>query len=231
MQLYGLAQQRHMLASMGIDVWIPRDLSNIQDVETSLYRDVVSADLPAIAPISVQPSAEVIQKQTESSTPIPATIRRDPIVAEPRVASAEAVSPEVVEVPTSPPAPVEAVLECPAFELQAVVLPHCILIIEGGQLTQAEQQLWLNIQAAQASQQFLLKWPFALAQFQDGRGVAAYVQGFLAAIQQEQSIIALGALPVQLDAAVVEFYSLQEMLEQPLLKRQLWQHMQGKVPH
>lgn len=231
MQLYGLAQQRHMLASMGIDVWIPRDLSNIQDVETSLYRDVVGADLPVIAPINLQPSVEPVQAPTVVSTHTATSVLRDHSVAEPQGAPTLAPSPEVVEAPPSHPAPAEAPVEFAAFELQAVLLPHCILILDAEQLTQAEQQLWVNIQAAQTSQQFLLKWPFALAQFQDGRGVAAYVQGFLASIHQEQTIIALGALPVPLDAAVVKFYSLQDMLEQPLLKRQLWQHMQGKPQH
>ncbi|MDV4313715.1 hypothetical protein MY149_12680 [Acinetobacter indicus] len=67
-----------------------------------------------------------------------------------------------------------------------------------------------------------------MPELQDGRAVSVYVQGFLDAIALEKKIIVLGQLPhVQLTQATA-LPALAEMLEQPLLKKQLWQAMQDK---
>lgn len=231
MQLYGLAQQRHMLASMGIDIWIPREISDVHTVESSLYRDiaVAVADLPMAAPISFSSSQVTVTSDEQVAHAIAVEQPNQGVSEHSAVAKVKVPAVQVDAVTTATASTVVENIVFPAFELQAAVLPNCILLIESSQLTLEQQKLWVNIQAAQTSHAHLLKWPFALEQFQDGRGVMAYVQGFLAAIQQEQRIIALGELPTQFDIAIVQLPSLQEMLDQPLLKRQLWQHMLGQT--
>lgn len=221
MELYALAQQRQMLACMGIDLWVAKDVSDLQTVDNVLYRDstivtgsllpVVSEESPAASTV-LDPALEDVETQANLVEPQPKVV-------------AKAVDHLQVSADVTPAAEVEIA----AFELQAVVLPNCILILQATDLTVEQQQLWSNIQAAQIGRSYHLKWPFALAQFQDGRGVSAYIQGFLAALQQEHRLISLGALPVLFDGHILQLSNLQEMLDQPLLKRQLWQHMQEKA--
>ena len=64
--------------------------------------------------------------------------------------------------------------------------------------------------------------------FQDSRGVDSYVQGFLDAISADKNIILIGQLPYLADPKSINLASLQEMLDQPLLKKRLWQFMQKK---
>jgi hypothetical protein len=68
-----------------------------------------------------------------------------------------------------------------------------------------------------------------MLQLQDGRGAAMYIQGFVDALRQERKVISLGQLPYLNNTEMFELASLQEMIEQPLLKRRLWQFMQNKL--
>ncbi len=75
---------------------------------------------------------------------------------------------------------------------------------------------------------FALQWPFGLVNLQDGRGAASYVQGFIDAISLDKNVICLGDIPHLEHAKVYPLASLQQMIEQPLLKKRLWQFMQNK---
>jgi len=63
----------------------------------------------------------------------------------------------------------------------------------------------------------------------DGRGASSYVSGFLDAISTEKNILCLGQIPHLTSSAHIQLASLQEMVEQPLLKKRLWQFMQNKI--
>lgn len=239
MELYGLAQRRHMLASMGIDLWVTREALTTAVAEVSLYRDVAVNHVTVSAPVVFEQSEAVIQPLDLAIEQTDCTVK-DAVIAPHNLVSpfsskesAEDVQQEVSNSTTAAHAEsttaIEPAVQFPSFELQAAVLPHCILLLQSDQLTSQQQQLWANIQAAQSGQLHVLKWPFALAHFQDGRGVEAYLHGFLTLIHQEQVLIAVGELPLQPKLAFVQLPGLQQMLEQPLLKRQLWQAMQGKL--
>ena len=64
--------------------------------------------------------------------------------------------------------------------------------------------------------------------FQDSRGVDSYVQGFLDAISADKNIILLGQFSYFNHSKIIHLAGLQEMLDQPLLKKRLWQFMQKK---
>ena len=115
-----------------------------------------------------------------------------------------------------------------AFQLQAVALEHCALVIEATQLSLEQQQLWQNIVQALPAQKYVLNWPFPLLNLQDGRGVQSYIQGFFDGLSQGKTVIALGSIPNANGIKVTQAASLQEMLDQPLLKKALWHMMRAK---
>jgi hypothetical protein len=112
--------------------------------------------------------------------------------------------------------------------LQAVALEHCALVIEATQLSLEQQQLWQNIVQALPAQKYVLNWPFPLLNFQDGRGVQSYIQGFIDGLGQGKTVITLGSIPNANGIKVTQAASLQEMLDQPLLKKALWHMMRAK---
>ncbi|TCM60495.1 hypothetical protein EC844_13222 [Acinetobacter calcoaceticus] len=114
------------------------------------------------------------------------------------------------------------------FELQAYVFDQCVVVLESSSLTPDQAVLWGNIQAAKHGQYYELNWPFPLPEFQDGRGAMQYIQGFLDGLAQERSIVSLGELPHAAHPRLIVLASLQQMLEQPILKRRLWQFMQNR---
>ncbi len=121
---------------------------------------------------------------------------------------------------------VEPALQIASFEIQAYQIEHCVIFVDATQLNDDQKTLWGNIQRAAFGQYFELKWPFPMLQFQDGRGVSMYIQGFIDGLRQERKIISLGQLTHLNQSDVVQLASLQEMIEQPILKRRLWQFMQ-----
>ncbi len=66
-----------------------------------------------------------------------------------------------------------------AFQLQAIALEHCALVIEATQLELGAATAVANIVQALPAQKYALNWPFPLLNFQDGRGVQSYIQGFI----------------------------------------------------
>ena len=112
--------------------------------------------------------------------------------------------------------------------MQAVALEHCALVIEATQLSVEQQQLWQNIVQALPAQKYALNWPFPLLNFQDGRGVQSYIQGFIDGLSQGKTVITLGSIPNANGIKVTQAASLQEMLDQPLLKKALWHMMRAK---
>lgn len=222
MDVHALAQQRQMLAYMGIDLWVAKDQSHLKTVENVLYRDSVVDQHHSSIAINLPNLQQVVEYRDLNAKHVinePEKIVPSPnVVKEKLETSFESEQVLVIE---------DEQLVVEAFELQAVVFAQHILVLDSTQLTAEQQTLLSNIQASQSGQSYQLKWPFALVHLQDGRGVSAYVAGFLAALQQEQSIVALGQLPITLSKQLLIMPSLQEMLDEPLLKRKLWHVMQG----
>lgn len=215
-----IGHQREILASLGIDVWIPRDAASQNLPASSLWRDQAPAEL-----------------LTEIVMPAPVAVTAPQDLAlqlkQPVAAPLEYPLENLVETPVELVAPaalveVQPALQIAAFHLQAIATEQYAILLDATGINEPQQQLWRNIQRAAQAEFFELNWPFALPDLQDGRAVSVYVQGFLDAIALEKKIIVLGQLPhVQL-TRVVSLPALAEMLEQPLLKKQLWQAMQDK---
>ncbi|MFC6166288.1 hypothetical protein [Acinetobacter terrestris] len=212
-----IGHQRDILATLGIDIWVPKDAACQNMPSSSIWRDqaapeylseiVVAKAQPLIVP---EPKAEPL-KTLDQPEPLPTPT---PVVKE---VQAEIV-PQVVE---ERPA-----LHIAAFQLQAFGLPHCVIVTDATELSAEQQQLWNNIQQALQAEYYELQWPFPLINFQDGRGAESYVQGFIDAISADKNIILLGQFSYFNHSKIIHLAGLQEMLDQPLLKKRLWQFMQ-----
>lgn len=208
-----IGHQRDILATLGIDLWIPRG-DACQQHQPSIWRDQTAAEF----------HSDIVLPQS----PLPETSAQE-VLAKPVMVEAKTAQLPVLEAPAqvSPVQEQREILHIPAFSLQALSLAHSVIVTDATAMTEATQQLWANIQRAVQAEFFELNWPFPWLSLQDGRGVEAYIQGFLDRMGLEKHIIFLGGVPYTSHSSRVQLASLQEMLEQPLLKQRLWQLMQN----
>lgn len=208
-----IGHQRNVLSTLGIELWIPRESLSQKCESNRIWRDQVAAEIidiqHSLAPEPIlQPSIALPQ-----ATLVQPTVEQLPIIA-----------------PVQDVAVVREMLEVAAFSLQSLTLEHCVLLIDATHLNLEQQTLWANIQRAVPAEFNELQWPFAWEKVQDGRGVASYIAGFIDASGQDKNIICLGEIAYMQHPKVTQLASLQQMLEQPLLKKRLWQFMQNR-PH
>jgi hypothetical protein len=213
-----IGQQRNVLATLGIDVWIPREVVCQKNTAPSLWRDQVVEEVQQ-APVLAFETAPVAQD-------IQVTPQTAPVTEIERPQQAKVVAEAVVKEAVVEKEQIVITAQIPAFELQMYVLDNCAILLESSQLNDAQRQLWQNIQKARLGQYAELKWPFPLAAFQESRGLSSYIQGFLDATATSKKILCLGQLDFIQHSNILHLASLEEMLAQPLLKRRLWQLMQ-----
>lgn len=214
-----IGQQRNRLAALGIDVWIPREVVCQKNTAPSLWRDQLIDD--------VSKSTERTFEVAPILEDIPATSAQTPPIAEIEVSQqTKVVTEPIVKAALDEKEQIVITAQVQSFELQMYVLENCAILLETSQLSDAQSQLWQNIQKARLGQYAELKWPFPLAAFQESRGLSSYIQGFLDATATQKKILCLGQLDFIQHANILYLASLEEMLAQPLLKRRLWQLMQ-----
>ena len=207
-----IGHQREVLAQLGIDIWIPCDVVCQETDRTLLWRDQTISEIITQIPV-VQTS--VTAKTVDT---LQKTIINKPEIEQP-VVEVRSVIEEIVEERPR--------LEIEPFSLQALVLSHLVIIIDSTEVNAEQQQLWGNIQRAIHSEFYELNWPFALENMNDAHGVGNYIQGFVDAISIDKKVISLGKLPHYLSHDIMSLASLQDMLEEPLLKRRLWNFIQN----
>ena len=212
-----IGHQRDIMATLGIDIWIPRD-AVCEHNQSYLWRD--SAQQENVSEIILPNTpAKVEPVVTPAKTPVQPQIKT---VFEKNIPAVDVVVPA-----TSSELP--SVLQIGAFSIEAICLTHCVLLMDATTVTADQQLLWKNIQRAVQAEFHSLQWPFSWLNMQDGRGASSYVSGFLDAISTEKNILCLGQIPHLTSSAHIQLASLQEMVEQPLLKKRLWQFMQNKI--
>lgn len=209
-----MGHQRDIMAALGIDLWIPKDALCLQH-QPAIWRDQAPAEI----------ISEIILPQTPDVF--------DSVARQLDVEPAEKInSPEILEQPIVAPVvvqePIIPALQIPAFSIEAIILPKSVLLIDATAVTADQQHLWRNIQRAVTAEFYQLQWPFAWQNMQDGRGAAFYVQGFADALSTDKNVLCLGEVP-HLQSSFIRLASLQEMIDQPLLKKRLWQFMQNKI--
>ena len=226
--------QRSILATMGIELWIPKVDVQTRHYENALYRDIAQVErdiavVPELNTHSTQSDAKLENQNVQPSQiekahqPEVSLLKRNPETQQ----TEEISAPEQIQQQTN--FIVEPALPIAPFEIQAYCIESCVIFVDCTQISADQLTLWGNIQQALVGQFYDLKWPFPMVQLQDGRGAAMYIQGFVDALRQERKVISLGQLPYLNNTEMFELASLQEMIEQPLLKRRLWQFMQNKL--
>lgn len=214
-----IGHQRDILASLGIDIWVSRTAVSQYLPQSSVWRDQAAPELQSEI---IVPTVTVVSEQNVK-----------PIPSEQRDVSAKnaTISPEVdttKQVEAERVVEVRSMLHIEAFSIEAIQLVDCLILCDSTALSQEQQQLWRNIQFALQAQYHALQWPFALEILQDGIGVENYVQGFVDALCADKHVISLGKIPHFNSEQCQTLADLQEMLDQPLLKKQLWNAIQVK---
>ena len=225
--------QRSIMAAMGIDLWVPKVNVQTRQYQSALYRDVVRAEAEITAPIEfsnpsihstiVNTDQNIADKSQNSNKLLQSEVSL--LKRNNETQKTEEISkPEQIQKQTefnNVPA-----IQIQPFEIQAFCNEDCLILVDYTDLNADQKTLWINIQRSVTGQYYELKWPFPMLQFQDGKGAAVYIQGFVDALKQERKIISLGQLSHLKSSDVIQLASLQEMLDQPILKRRLWQFMQ-----
>lgn len=215
-----IGQQRNILATLGIDVWIPRDII-CQKNTAALWRDQNIEQNTQLSSIQFdskvsQGVAEIkVEQQSVAIKEVEALQQKQEAVVQP-IAKQSLIEKEQIVITA----------QIQSFELQMYVLENCAILLESSQLNDAQRMLWQNIQKAKLGQYAELKWPFSLAAFQESRGLSSYIQGFLDATATSKKILCLGQLDFIQHSNILHLASLEEMLAQPVLKKRLWQLMQ-----
>ena len=214
-----IGRQRNILATLGIDVWIPREVVCEKNIAPSLWRDQEAEQIHSLpiqfeTPVQNKPELQIKHEPVQPIT-----------VVEPLDSVEIIVAPQAVELIRGKEQ-VVVTTQVQSFELQMYILENCAILVESSRFNEAQQQLWQNIQKAKMGQYAELKWPFPLADFQESRGLPSYIQGFLDAAAMNKKILCLGHLDFIQHSNILHLASLEEMIAQPLLKRRLWQLMQ-----
>lgn len=208
-----MGHQREILASLGIDIWVSRTAVSQTLPQPSVWRDQAA---PEIYSDIIVPA--VVNQQLKQQQPI--------IQEEPKQEPSPQHTVVDVVVPDDIPE-ARVMLQVEAFSIEALQLPYCVILVESTVLSQKQQQLWRNIQHALQAEYHVLQWPFAIEVLQDGIGVENYVQGFVDVLSADKKMLILGQLPHFKSEQCLHLASLQEMLDQPLLKKSLWDAIQA----
>ena len=212
-----IGQQRQILTELGIDLWIPRDAA-CQNLDLdSIWRD----ERPDNTALELHAhSVPVVTAKTVVTDQIVATPNSTPIQQQPVQESIAAPIAHVVQA-------TNLHKNIKKFELQLLSLPQYVVVIDSSDLSVEAQQLWANIHAALQAEYQQLNWPFPLLNLQDPQGAYSYMQGFLAVHGLDKQLLVLGELPCMPQQSR-KLPSLDDMLAQPILKKQLWNALNNK---
>lgn len=240
--------QRSILAALGIDVWMPRVDAQTCTYTSSLYRDQAAPEQNTLHDFQLDHSLDQtsVQGLSDALKNSSAEDQRSQLTAleqqnaqtlnlrqnDEQGADQSSVAQKAHgQAKDQPQHLIQNIVEqreatyVAPFELQALNLERCVILVDSTALTEQQASLWQNIQMAKVGQFSTLKWPFALAPLQDGRGAQVYVQGFIDALKVDKQVLSLGRIEHSRSVQMIELASLQEMLEQPQLKRKLWAYM------
>ena len=217
---------RAVLAVLGVPVWAARQHAVRQVTPTPIWRDVTEEVVPrSEALVRLGTHEKVVQVSVPNRhAPPPSVVQARPIPITPQHRAVEAKAPIVQ------PVAVEATAV--RFAVEVLVLQSWLLVVPSQQLADnACRQLWEQIQLVFAKQPVEWFWPLAEgARWQTAPYAAVALQGFFARLAPQARVGLMGELPDQaLPERVERLPSLQQLIEQPLQKRTLWQLLQAEL--
>ena len=136
-----IGRQRNILATLGIDVWIPREVVCEKNIAPSLWRDQEAEQIQSLpiqfeTPVQNKPELQIKHEPVQPIT-----------MVEPRNNAEIIVAPQAVELIRGKEQ-VVVTTQVQSFELQMYILENCAILVESSRFNEAQQQLWQNIQKA-----------------------------------------------------------------------------------
>ncbi len=236
-----MASSRQRLAVMGIDLWAVRHASTAT-VQSALWRDTTPlnstdpvidltqhslADVTELVKIPTTTAVIQLKPQPERMAQVElietADIFHTSAALNPSISLRQQDHSHPVPLQSHAIASIRGSNDAPSFHLEGCVLNQVLLLIDAHDLTASQRQLWQNLQKGLNADFVMLTWPSVFRDWQETRGQAAYIAGFLAAYATQKTVLLLGECPLQTMLPNTQVMpSLDQMCESPLLKKQLW---------
>ncbi|WP_092746906.1 hypothetical protein [Acinetobacter boissieri] len=219
-------QQRHLLNSMGVDVWILKETQPKSFVATQFWRDQAyeKFDLnePVIEPLPTLQNIVVEKPHLQSKHDI--QILNEEIIGltkdQHQTRSLEVTS--VHEVTS------EIALQILPFTLALLTIDQCSILLNYTELLAQEKIFVESLRSALGATITELRWPINLADFQQSDYVNSYVNGFIDSTSLGQRIILLGGLPKVLDLDIaIKTVGITDLINNPKEKRVLWEMLKA----
>lgn len=198
-----LQHQHNILTQIGIDLWVPKHAQVKEYSHQSIWRDTLGFD-EALQP---EPIVTLPEKKLDIKIEQQETVSR---ISEQKTPKLET---EVGEVQS--------------FSLTAFSYHGSIILASHETLNETETKLLQGITIFCHATPLNLSWPLPFENLQDPDHMGCYLQGFLDQFGLNKRIIILGSVPIKVDQAIYTV-SLQEMVENPASKCELWSLLKEK---
>ncbi|MBF7687580.1 hypothetical protein [Acinetobacter rathckeae] len=220
-------QQRHLLQSMGVDVWVAKDTQAQVFVATQFWRDQVSESFD----LDEEPPQQVVQNLVidKPSRHIGSKHNIEAVTAEsitPAVVKNQTIAP--AETPLAQLEAEKVIQQVLPFTLALLVTDQCSVLFDHTQLLAEEVLFVENLVSALGATITQLRWPIDLAGFQQSDYINSYVKGFIDSVSPQQQVILLGNLPTAVNIDITyKMQSIAELMKNPTQKRALWESIKS----
>lgn len=220
-----LHHQHNILTQIGIDIWIPKSAQVKEYSAQSVWRHSKEKELDfaedtSTHTFSFDEQAEVVETLSEPRIEAQQVKKIEPqnIVNEEKnlEQKQQSVNKEI-----------KLISNVERFVLTAFSYREAIILTSYDNLNDHEHKLLQAITAFCKAVPLNLSWPLPFENLQDPDYIKCYIQGFLDQFGRKKTIIILGSIPIKIDQAIYTV-SLQEMIEQPALKCELWTLLKDK---
>lgn len=221
-------QKRHLLHSMGIDVWILKDTQSKNFVAMQFWRDQPCEDMDINEPIIQQPPpiqiVTALDRRTQSKQGINKTFSENKVRSDQEKTVVESVLADDYTLGVVPQVKVLP------FTLALLTTNKCSILLNYTNLAAEEKVFVDSLAHALNAKMLQLHWPINFFDFQHNDHVSSYVKGFIESRTSLQQIILLGRLPevVQLDLKKNIIY-INDLIKNPMQKKLLWEMIKSAL--
>lgn len=238
-----LIQQRHILGMMGLDIWVQRDrATTLVDYETAVkqYKDTIHdqsnpnirlavvSEMPVEA-INEEPNAKLDNTSTADSPVVDQPIaNQEQLTANPIQALKKKFVASEEQTAKAKVSLADSLEQVAPFEILGVSFKDWVLIADAEALKLPQQlTLWENILSALSITPQVLKFPICPG-ISDKESANASVAGFVFCLAKRNDVKvgAVTNMPKSLEhPQLTTLPSLEDMLQNSELKKQLWQKL------
>lgn len=220
MSLNLLEHQRSVINALGIDIWIPKNGIETYAYTPGLFRDQVEDEPKDLTQFQLTKNNE--HSTTESRLqPVQILTKKAEVEVVIQTEQQSRIQTDLSTEVQSKTEVDEPIVIAP-FTIQALFTEHSMILLETTELSNSELKLWQSIHQILNAELSELNWPFNFPQFQDGRGVEVYLNGFIDAFRCDRKVFILGEIAYLNLANITQLDPLKTLINQPLLKRNVW---------